>query len=209
LSTSPETLTLGGQVYSKNCAACHGDDGSGKQLGSANFTDQRQMDQLAPRDLYLTVTQGRGSMPSWQSRLSQDERWAVIDYLRTFTYDPALPQAGAVPSPTGAPAGQPTQTAGCSTDQTNPFAWTDAAAIQAGQSAYQDSCAGCHGQDAKGGLPGTPDFTSAKVSADLKANPGPYFCILSEGKGVMPAFGKALSPEQRWQLLTFLGSLGP
>lgn len=214
LSTSTQTLATGEQVFKKNCAACHGEDGSGKLLGSADFTNQRQMDQLAPRDLYLTVTQGRGSMPSWQSRLSQDERWAVIDYLRTFTYDPALTQAGATGTssaapPTGTPSSQPTQAAGCSTSQTNPFAWNDAAAIKAGQTLFQAQCAACHGQDAKGLLADTPDFTSAQVSADLKANPGRYFCSVTEGKSIMPPFGQSLSPEERWQVLTYLGSLGP
>jgi len=210
LSTSAETLALGAQVYKKNCAACHGDDGSGKLLGSADFTNQRQMAPLAPRDLYLTVTQGRGSMPAWQSRLSQDERWAVIDYIRTFAYDPALPQVTAVVSPTQTPSGQPTptQTTGCSAEQTNPFAWTDASAIQAGQAVYQ-RCAFCHGPDGKGVLTGAPDFTSATVSADLKANPGRYFCALTDGKGAMPAFSGSLSPQERWQVLTYLGSLGP
>jgi len=218
LSTTTQTLATGEQVFEKNCAACHGEDGSGKLLGSADFTNQRQMDQLAPRDLYLTVTQGRGSMPSWQSRLSQDERWAVIDYLRTFTYDPALTQVGATAAPagtspaappTGTPSSQPTQAAGCSSGQTNPFAWNDAAAIKAGQTLFQAQCAACHGQDAKGLLTDTPDFTSAQVSADLKANPGRYFCAVTEGKSIMPPFGQSLSPEERWQALTYLGSLGP
>ncbi len=220
LSTSTEALDQGKQIYAKNCAACHGDDGSGKVLGSADFTNQRQMDQLAPRDLYLTVTQGKGSMPSWQSRLTQDERWAVIDYVRSLSYDPALQAMTAVSGTvtsagqlTGtvavsgtAPSGQPAAAAACSSSQTNPIAWNDAAAIKAGQAVF-DKCAFCHGSTAKGGLPGTPDFTSAKVNADLKSSPGSYFCTLTEGKGVMPAFGDSLSPQERWQVLTYLGSL--
>ncbi len=223
LSTSTKTLDQGKQVYAKDCAACHGDDGSGKIVGSADFTNQRQMAQLAPRDLYLTVTQGKGSMPSWQSRLSQDERWAVIDYVRALSYDPALPEATASISATATPSGpltltvalsdtapssQPAGTAACSGSQANPLAWDDAAAIQAGQAVY-DKCAFCHGPTAKGGLPGTPDFTSAKVKADLKSSPGSYFCTLTDGKDAMPPFGNSLSPQERWQVLTYLASLKP
>src|SRR4030065_666065 len=90
-STSAETLAFGKDLYVANCAACHGDDGVGKVLGAADFTDLRFVDDRAPRDFYLTVTQGKGSMPAWQGRLSQDERWAVIDYLRTFSYEASLP----------------------------------------------------------------------------------------------------------------------
>jgi cbb3-type cytochrome c oxidase subunit III len=90
-STSAESLAQGQSLFEENCAACHGADGTGKVLGAADFTDLQLMDDLAPRDLYLVVTQGKGSMPAWQGRLAQDERWAVIDYLRTFSYAPALP----------------------------------------------------------------------------------------------------------------------
>ncbi len=205
LATDADTLAKGEQIFLENCAACHGEDGSGQLLGSADFTDLRLMDNLAPRDLYLTITQGRGSMPSWQSRLSQDDRWAVIDYIRTFTYDPALP--GEVTAITPAP---PTATAAaCDLTQNNPLAWDDAAAQQAGQEIFTSTCAACHGQDARGVLPNTPDFTSPAVGADLKANPGSYYCILTDGQGAMPPFGNSLSEEARWQVLTYLGSLAP
>jgi mono/diheme cytochrome c family protein len=207
LSVSPVELGEGKKIYDQSCASCHGEDGSGELLGSADFTDLRQMDNLAPRDLYLTVTQGRGSMPAWQSLLSVDERWAVIDYLRSLTYDPALDfEVAVVGTEAGAPTDEP---AACSLDQTNPLAWEDTNAIQAGQALYLIQCAMCHGPDGSGGLPETPDFTSTDVNDDLYANPGRFFCSVSEGSGVMPAFGSALSNEELWQVLTYIGSLGP
>jgi mono/diheme cytochrome c family protein len=206
LSTSAQTLSVGKQAYDSNCASCHGGDGSGQLLGSADFTDLRQMDTLAPRDLYLTVTQGRGSMPAWQSLLGVDQRWAVIDYLRSFTYDPGLEfEVASVDSEDATPA----STAACSVDQSNPFAWDDSEVIQAGQALYLVQCALCHGPDGSGGLPQTPDFTSAEVNAALIAEPGSFFCSVRDGKGVMPAFGNALTEEERWQVLTYMGSLGP
>ena len=207
LSTTTESLQVGQETYQDNCAACHGADGSGELLGSADFTDLRQMDELAPRDLYLTVTQGRGSMPAWQSRLSQDARWAVIDYLRTFSYDPGLESvsAEAVPSP----AGTAIEAAACPDQGTNPFGWEDAQAIAAGQTIYTSRCAACHGPDGKGGLPGTPDFSSAEFKTALLDDPGGRFCAVTSGSGVMPGFDQTLTPEERWQALTYLASLGP
>lgn len=210
LSTEAETIKTGKELYDRDCASCHGEDGSGELLGSADFTDLRQMDQLAPRDLYLTLTQGRGSMPGWQSLLSQEERWAIIDYLLTFTYDPSLPQEVSLDADAEAtPPGEDTAVASCSTEQTNPYAWDDAQAIQAGQSIYELQCALCHGPDGAGGLPNTPDFTSEEVSLDLRAQPGQYLCAIAEGVGAMPAFGTTLSAEEQWQLLTYMGSVGP
>jgi mono/diheme cytochrome c family protein len=206
LSTTPVVLQAGQVVYDGQCANCHGSDGSGELLGSADFTDLRQMDQLAPRDLYLTVTQGRGSMPSWQARLSQDQRWSVIDYLRTFTYSPDLPQDAASISPVATVA---SVIPACPVDPQNPFAWDDGEAIQAGQVIYSVQCAMCHGPEGTGGLPSTPDFSSEEVSADLQGDPGRSLCSLIEGVGSMPAFGTSLSEEERWQVLTYLASLGP
>ncbi len=208
LSTTAEILEQGQSLFESDCASCHGEDGSGELLGSADFTDLRQMDNLAPRDLYLTVTQGRGSMPAWQSLLNQDERWSVIDYLRTFTYGPNLEAEVAIAGPTATSA-EAVEASACDTAQANPFDWEDAGAIQEGQALYLVQCAMCHGPDGSGGVPQTPDFTSAEVSSDLMANPGLYFCSLTEGKGVMPAFGDSLSQEERWQALTFMDSLGP
>jgi mono/diheme cytochrome c family protein len=166
------------------------------------------MDQLAPRDLYLTVTQGRGSMPAMQSLLTQDDRWAVINYLRTFSYDPTLPQEIGVASSTGESTTSEPQVTTCSPDQTNQFAWDDSEAILDGQATYLIQCAMCHGPDGSGGLPNTPDFTTAEISNALIENPGQSYCSVSEGIGVMPAFGGALSEDELWQVLTFMGSLG-
>jgi mono/diheme cytochrome c family protein len=148
-------------------------------------------------------------MPAMQSLLSQDDRWAAIDYLRTFTYDPHLTEEPLFSEPAAATPPDNTEAAEeCDIDQINLFAWDDAQAIQAGETLYQAQCVLCHGQDGSGGLPNTPDFTSPEVGIDLKAKPGHYQCAVSEGVGVMPAYGETLSEEERWQILTYLGSLG-
>lgn len=207
IPTSDADLELGGEIFGSDCATCHGEDGSGELLGSADFTDLRQMDSLAPRDLYLTVTQGRGSMPAWQSQLSQDQRWAVIEYLRTFSYDPELEGQVVAVEPTEAGEGSGPIT--CPTDRANPFEPSDALAIGAGSETYQGRCAACHGADASGGLPETPDFTSAEVNGLMVADPGHYFCSIAQGLGTMPPFGGQLSEEQIWQVLAYLRSVGP
>ncbi len=206
LSTAPDIITDGSEIYAANCSPCHGADGSGEQLGSADFTDLREMDSLAPRDLYLTITQGRGSMPAWQSLLSQEERWAVIDYLRTFTYDPTLPE-DAEPQ-AGEGSGGQTVLATCPLEA-NPFEFSDDAAIQAGADIYDSQCAACHGADGGGGLPNTPDFTSVAVNRALATNPDDSYCILAVGEGGMPGFQRTLTTEEMWQTLIFLGSLAP
>lgn len=103
-STSEEHLSDGQIIYTDNCSACHGEDGRSMILGAANFPDQRFMTSRSPSDLYIVTTQGKGSMPAWQARLNKDERWNVIDYLYTFSYDPYIGGkvvvSTAIPEPT-------------------------------------------------------------------------------------------------------------
>jgi mono/diheme cytochrome c family protein len=204
-STTSLVLNDGKQLYDSNCAICHGVDGSGELLGSADFTDPRDMGELAPRDLYLTVTQGRGSMPAWQSVLSQDQRWATIDYLRSFSYDPLISSEIGAGQASGDPS---TASSTCSSDQPNTYAWDDVSVIEEGEALYLLQCALCHGADGSGGLPNTPDFTTSDVNQDLIDQPGNYFCSVSEGFGVMPSFKETLSGDEMWKILTFLGSVG-
>jgi mono/diheme cytochrome c family protein len=206
-ATRRETLALGKSVFETNCVACHGADGVGRVLGAADFTDLRFVDDSAPRDFYLTVTQGKGSMPAWQGRLSQDERWAVIDYLRTFSYGPALPgEVAAVPPPTATAAAvvcDPTYLS-----QSNPFAWDDTAAIASGQAIYDQACAICHGADGSGALPGASDLTTVEAQTTLRAQSGKLLCIVAEGRKAMPGWKETLTIEQMWQMLTYIASLG-
>jgi mono/diheme cytochrome c family protein len=90
----------------------------------------------------------------------------------------------------------------------NPFPWDDSTAQEAGQSLYQKSCLGCHGVEGNN-ISGS-DFSATDYPQRLEDEPDLYFWILSEGesdKG-MPAFKSSLTEEERWQLLTYLWSLG-
>ncbi|HSR46691.1 MAG TPA: c-type cytochrome [Anaerolineales bacterium] len=209
-STTPESLALGQSIYETNCVACHGEDGTGKVLGAADFSDLRIMGSRAPRDFYLVLTQGRGSMPAWQGRLSQDERWSVIDYLRTFTFDSAI---GEEAGPEGQPTAEATAGVEAACDaatlaKTNPFTWDDQAAIEAGDAIYGQSCSACHAPDGSGAITGAPDFTSQAYQAQLRREPGEALCVMTLGRGAMPGWREVLTEDQIWQVLTFLGSLG-
>lgn len=90
----------------------------------------------------------------------------------------------------------------------NPFPWSDKTAQENGKMMYQSSCLGCHG--ANGDNIAEYDFSTADFPPDLEARPDHYFWVISEGrldKG-MPPYKSSLSDEQRWQVLTYLWSLG-
>lgn len=88
--------------------------------------------------------------------------------------------------------------------KTNPLAG-DSNAPAAGRKLFEQHCAECHGSTAEGGKK-APSLRSETVQ---QATPGTLFWILTNGvvRRGMPVWSKLPEP-QRWQIVTFLKSLG-
>jgi polyvinyl alcohol dehydrogenase (cytochrome) len=70
----------GASIYSANCAACHGADGSGGAGPSLlGIGDAHSVEEIT-----AVVTNGRGGMPAWREELTAEEIAAVVEYIRTF-----------------------------------------------------------------------------------------------------------------------------
>jgi mono/diheme cytochrome c family protein len=94
LSTPAETVAQGETLYVKFCASCHGLQGTGEGEAAAqlatdpiDFTDQSFMAAKSSVEMYTVISEGAGTdMPAFTDELSETERWAVADYLRTLMY---------------------------------------------------------------------------------------------------------------------------
>ncbi len=87
-----DSLALGERVYRDNCQACHGANGRGDGP-AASALNPRPADfrvHMAAGhpdgEHFSVVTGGKDgtAMPSFKDRLSVDERWHVINFLKTF-----------------------------------------------------------------------------------------------------------------------------
>ena len=87
----------------------------------------------------------------------------------------------------------------------NPLA-TDPDAIAAGANLFDQHCAECHGEVGEGSRKG-PSLLKEPVQ---NATPGSLFWLLTNGvvRRGMPVWSKLPEP-QRWQLVTYIKSLGP
>ncbi|CAN5231651.1 hypothetical protein BH18ACT5_BH18ACT5_14890 [soil metagenome] len=77
----PAADASGAEIYKAVCARCHDDDlsgGIGPALGG-NSNAALQDDAF----LRLTISDGRGRMPSFQNTLSEEQIVRVIEYLRS------------------------------------------------------------------------------------------------------------------------------
>jgi mono/diheme cytochrome c family protein len=90
------SLATGQAIYRGRCAVCHGDEGRGDGPASASLNpppaDLRVHMAAGHTDgqLFYWVSYGfpNTAMPAWQSTLSEDERWDVINFIRTFASSP-------------------------------------------------------------------------------------------------------------------------
>ncbi len=91
LEIKPKNLTVGKNIFSRNCVACHGAKADGQGLiQSASFltdTFQKQTDGA----IFHKMVTGRNKMPPFGSVLKDDEVWSVINYLRVLVNPSVLP----------------------------------------------------------------------------------------------------------------------
>jgi mono/diheme cytochrome c family protein len=87
----------------------------------------------------------------------------------------------------------------------NPLA-NDPDALPAGKKLFARHCAECHGANAEGGHKG-PSLRAPEVQ---NATPGALFWVMTNGavRSGMPVWSKLPEP-QRWQIVTYVKSLGP
>ena len=80
-------LARGAELYQTQCAACHGPTGRGDGPAAvgltpppADLTDFRNLAASTPLDFFRRITIGVAgtAMPAYESRLTAEERWAVV-----------------------------------------------------------------------------------------------------------------------------------
>jgi mono/diheme cytochrome c family protein len=96
LGTSSQIISTGKLIYSEQCAACHGveGDGSGSDApaGINDFTDLETMVQTSQTDLFAAYN--ASEQHAGLDNLSEDDIWASLDYVRTFSF--AMPERNGV-----------------------------------------------------------------------------------------------------------------
>ncbi len=78
------------QLFAINCEHCHGQDGTGDGP-VAGFLPELPANLHAPEiqekpeaELFKVVTHGEHAMPAFEQFLSEDERWALVSFIKSF-----------------------------------------------------------------------------------------------------------------------------
>jgi len=85
------SLREGMTNYSTHCQSCHGERGDGKgpraeklSIAPTDFTDARAMGRITDGELFWKISHGRRPMPAFQDKLTEQERWQLVDYIRVL-----------------------------------------------------------------------------------------------------------------------------
>ncbi|MDR0793875.1 MAG: cytochrome c [Chitinophagaceae bacterium] len=91
VASSPKSIKDGQKLFVANCQTCHGAKGKGDgpkapdlKKPAADLTKADVQDQ-SDGALFYKISEGRGEMPKAKKDLPDDQdRWSIVDYLRTF-----------------------------------------------------------------------------------------------------------------------------
>lgn len=215
------TVEKGKQLYDANCVQCHGPEGKGDGYGApflvppprdftgGQFKFRTTAGGLLPTDddLFRTISRGANGtgMPPWKYLLNDEERWALVEYVKSF--EPRFANARtlkAMPLP---------DAAGRSRDAVH------------GKAVYlKMQCEKCHGEDGRGVGPSSNAMVDAKgrhVNGRDFTQPGSYRTGWTEREiirtletgmnGVpMPSYTGVMSKQEEYDLVAYLMSIaGP
>jgi mono/diheme cytochrome c family protein len=90
VASNATTIEAGRKVFEKECLSCHGPSGKGDGPKAAQLKTQPH-DLSAPQiagqsdgALFWKLNEGRIPMPKFDELLTEEQRWQVIHYVRTF-----------------------------------------------------------------------------------------------------------------------------
>ena len=98
LTPSDANTTAAKQLYSDQCANCHGDSGKGDGSDAmmydpapSDLTDAAKMSKVTDGEIYYQISEGRKPMPSFKKKLTEEQSWQLVMLVRSFAGQPAPP----------------------------------------------------------------------------------------------------------------------
>ena len=95
LKPSQANLPEARRLYLDKCAECHGDTGKGDgsqarmyEPQPTDFTDAQHMNTISDGELFYKITEGHRPMPGFKKRFTDEQRWNLVLFLRSFAAKP-------------------------------------------------------------------------------------------------------------------------
>jgi mono/diheme cytochrome c family protein len=220
-AASADTVAHGRTLYEANCTQCHGVAGDGNGYGAPflvppprDFTTAAYKFRTTgsgslptDEDLFRIISRGANGtgMPPWQYLLTEQERWALVDYVKTFSPRFASGKPPAI-HPLPVPPAKPSDPA-------------------RGKTLYAEmQCAKCHGAEGRGDGPSALTLTDGKgrhINSRDFTTPAAFRTGWNEAEIVrtfetglngtpMPSYAGSMSAQEQYDLAAYVMSMaGP
>lgn len=92
VAANDTSIAAGAKLFATTCAVCHGESGHGDGPGAAGLEKPpadltaSHVQELSDGALFYIVSHGKPDtpMPAWEKILNEEERWQVVNFLRTL-----------------------------------------------------------------------------------------------------------------------------
>ncbi len=94
IANDQASFNRGKNLFNTFCIPCHGLQGKGNGPVASAYTPQPAdltspaIQSLADGEIFLVITNGFSTMPSFRDRLQPNERWDLVNYVRSFGQKP-------------------------------------------------------------------------------------------------------------------------
>jgi mono/diheme cytochrome c family protein len=91
LAAESRSVSAGKTTYAHDCQSCHGQAGKGDGKEGMDLSprpaDLSSRDVLGQTDgeLFWKITTGRKPMPSFRKSLTDEQRWELVNFMRTLS----------------------------------------------------------------------------------------------------------------------------
>jgi mono/diheme cytochrome c family protein len=91
IAPTQDSIAAGQKIYSKTCMICHGKSGDADgpavielNIHPAKLSDP-QLKTESDGSLFWKISTGKKPMPAYGKRLSETDRWNLVNYVRTLS----------------------------------------------------------------------------------------------------------------------------
>lgn len=90
IAATSASIAEGKKLYDQNCSPCHGMKGKGDGAAAAGLTikpanhTSAEIQSQTDGTLFWMITTGRNPMPTYKTVFTENQRWAMVNYIRTL-----------------------------------------------------------------------------------------------------------------------------
>jgi mono/diheme cytochrome c family protein len=95
VAVDDQSLATGKALYAKHCLSCHGATGLGNGPAAKDLEkspgdlSKPKMWEQTDGAIFWKITTGKKPMPSFEALTTEQERWQIVNYMRTLAPKPA------------------------------------------------------------------------------------------------------------------------